>query len=202
MDLTKKKTAAGYEVITIGNYNLSDITWRVLDEDDEKMLVICEKVLDFAPMKYDNLCSEETCVWKNTALCSRLNQDFIEDEYLEEDELEYIIPDDDGEVMFLLTKEELKKFFPTPKDRQAKEYTNLFGSGCYDDFFDEFDADDGIIYEHELTEERYLPYWTSSMYCNDGEGYAYIVGTHGEIDRELCSQICGIRPAMWIKKVK
>ncbi len=198
MNLTKQKTDKGYETITIGQYNISDLAWRVLDEDDEKMLVISEKVLEFIEMKRDNYCEE--CRWKNTFLRSLINRADMVEEMMVDEELAHIIPDEDGDIFFLLTREQLEKYLPTAEDRRATELVNKNGYGIYEDFLEEFDPGNGVIFRHYESKEGYLPYWTSTLYCNEGEGYAEIVYGDGEFEEELCSQICGIRPAMWVKK--
>ena len=107
----------GQEDVKFGNY-----TWKVLDVQDGKALLLTEDIIEFRP--YHKSCTEIT--WADSDIRSYLNSDFITNNFSEEEQQKIIetavtTPDnewfnveggeDTQDKVFLLSIEEVVKYF-------------------------------------------------------------------------------------------
>ena len=115
--------------ITMGTYNDADITWTVLEVDDEnsKALLFAEQsVFDSTFNDPDNLGIAVDCTWADSSLRAYLNGEFLESAFSESerkvmDETEVDTADNatysttgggtTTDTLFLLSAEELTQYF-------------------------------------------------------------------------------------------
>lgn len=121
------------EYVYFGNYyehtgHPDDIEWKILKEEDGKLLVISTDYLDYQPYNTENA----NVTWETCSLRAWLNEDFINDVF-SPSEQKYILtttvsnpdnPDygteggnDTEDKIFLLSIDEVNMFFPDEKAR-------------------------------------------------------------------------------------
>ena len=115
------------DVIAFGNYKMP-ITWKVLDIEDGKALIICEKLIE--KMKFSDIDKHpEMYEWKGSIIRKWLNEDFYNEAFnTEEKELiiETCLPSvDTTDKVFILSSEEVEKYFRKKGDRKCAEITCL-----------------------------------------------------------------------------
>ena len=186
------------DIITFGKYeqdrvkeNGADpLTWRVLDKQDGRMLILTEKLIDELPF--------HAIYWKHSSINGFLNGSFLNDFTPEEKDMilktmvePHPHPDapdiDQGsafeEKVFLLSLDEVKKYLPDPEDRISvlTAYTIWFG---------DFDKEPGDAY----------PWWLRTAYWNGPVGATIAaVDAKGLITAYSHRTNCGLRPACWIQ---
>ncbi len=168
-----------------------DIEWLVLeiDEDNKRMLLLSKNCLDweFFEGGYSFFCSRPMTSWDKSTIREMLGQEYY-DEWFSENEKKLIIPyktsSTTTDLLFLLSEEEVKKYFEAPEDATAFSLI----------------ADPDYKYNEENSVINVYPeiYWTRTV---SNEGYKVkCVNEHGDIvDRISDDDEIGIRPAMWIK---
>lgn len=170
------------------------ITWRVLDVEDGKALIISEKCLD--AQAYSDKKSDVT--WENCTLRQWLNGEFLYAAFNEKERVKIIatvlqnpdtttsigIIDGGGETLdqvFILSPDEVEQYFESELDR-------ITGPSVYAD-------DEGRIYTTDNTCS-----WRLRAPGQSFEG-TKIVRWNGEISSQEFSitfDEIGIRPALWI----
>ncbi len=169
----KREKIANYEVVYLGDYNFRCIPWRIVDEQEDKMLVVADKGLDFAPFDENFETSWSEC---------SLRQWIKEADFDIEAE---IVPNENGDDIFLLTVEQVEKYFPDADLRRIttdKDILSEYRDNTSDDCFDDF-----------------VPWWTATDIPSVGN--VCVVDARGNTN--LCMppfDVAFIRPAMWIKK--
>lgn len=138
-DATKGNvTLANAEIVVFGNYNGQDIEWLVLDSDrDGYKLLISKDVLDarrYNDIEFDDPDYEDQS-WETCTLRSWLNSEFFENAFSDEeqaqiaeskivnkDNLKYNVyaGKDVYDRVFILSAEEVIKYFATEADLKAK----------------------------------------------------------------------------------
>ncbi|MCQ2527648.1 MAG: DUF6273 domain-containing protein [Saccharofermentans sp.] len=116
------------DIITFGNYGDEAITWRVLDKEDGKVLLITENEL--TEKKYHD--SGVSVTWESSTLRAWLNSDFYNEAFSpdEQDEIltttviaapnpEYNIDpgNDTQDKVYLLSIDEVNKYFNSDESR-------------------------------------------------------------------------------------
>ena len=126
-----------YEIITFGHYeqdsDLSNgpepIEWLLLEKDDEKVLLVSRKVLDYG--RYNN--SLEDVTWENCSIRQWLNTDFLDTAFsnaerakiitatVTADESRYSTTQGNNteDKVFLLSYAEAKRYFESDEDRRC-----------------------------------------------------------------------------------
>lgn len=197
-------TAKVGDTITFGHYEMDNnesngadsIVWRVIDQDDDKILVISEYCL-YCQDAY----SGDYLTWEYSPTRSFLNGDFY-DQVFSADEKEKILKtnvindnneeygtnggNNTSDYLFLLSISEVNSYFPSKEDRLA--YGTLSTQKQVDQGAEAFDwwlRSPGSI--SEGFDSRLQQSYVGS------NGFVYEGGTLGE-----CYNL-GIRPAMWIK---
>ena len=186
------------DVITFGKYEQDQVkengadplTWRVLDKQDGKLLIITEKLIDELPY--------HAIYWKHSPINGFLNGSFLNDFTPEEKAMivkTRVEPDphpdapdtDQGssfeEKVFLLSVDEAKKYFADDADRVSTltAYTIWFG---------DFDNEPGDAY----------PWWLRTAYWNGPVGATIAaVDANGMITVYPHHWNCALRPACWIQ---
>lgn len=186
------------DIITFGKYEQDQvkengtepITWRVLDKQDGKLLIITEKLIDELPY--------HAIYWKHSPIRGFLNGSFLKDFTAEEKAMlvktrvePTLHPDapdvDQGsaveEQVFLLSVDEAKKYFADDADRVSTltAYTIWFGH---------FDNEPGDAY----------PWWLRTTYWNGSVGADIAaVDSNGRIVTYPHTWNCALRPACWIQ---
>ena len=170
------------------------LEWTVLDIEGDQALLISKYVVD--AYRFDN--SQETAYWDTSDLRFWLNEIFVGNAFykespsdiiattvtshlLDDDPNDSIDPDTYETVdrVFLLSSEEVEKYYPVPRSRIATATENVKGSGLF------------------LEEDGSSGWWLRDP-AGEGTSY-YIWGNNGAIVTSMNSILQGIRPAMWIK---
>ena len=198
------KAAAPYDfinigdIITFGKYEQDadksngpePLTWRVLDKQDGKVLIITEHLIDELP--YWGI------YYKHSHIRGFLTGSFLNDFTPEEKAMivETVVePDphpkapntDQGsalnQTVFLLSVTEAEKYFADDADRVCgiTAYTNWFGA---------FGLDEGTAY----------PWWLRTAYwAGPSSAIIAAVDANGQITTYRHNRNCAIRPACWIQ---
>ncbi len=167
-----------------------NITWRVLDREDDKLLVVSKYVLDCITYEEYNPGSN----WSNTGLRASLNTDFFNTAFTDEEQRyisdTYIFSGEDStsdqedavviDKVFILNEHETNQYFSSNDDRitYATEYALANGV--------ETDANNHAIW------------WLRS---HAHENHIDAVYEDGYVDNErggFSGNNFGLRPAMWI----
>jgi len=113
--------------LVFGKYKGVDITWRILAQKGNKLLIISEKGLDTIP--YNEEIKDIT--WEKCTLRKWLNTEFIDSAFSQEQQ-KYIIQsevENSGIItldkVFLLSIDEVNKYFKDDIDRQCIPADNL-----------------------------------------------------------------------------
>lgn len=117
----KVKTATTNNFI-FGHYDqsakggdFSPIEWRILDEQDDYLLLVSDKCLDISTFSNDS-----NNVWEKSDIRNWLN-DYFYNTAFSEDEKQLIISSlNTNDKVFLLSVEEILKYFKTLDDRKAE----------------------------------------------------------------------------------
>ena len=191
------------DVITFGHYeqdnDLSDgaeaIEWQVLTEKEGSMLLISRCGLDGLPYHT----SFEETTWESCRLREWLNSTFFETAFTdtERDVIEKVINrtpenpeagtdggEDTEDRIFLLSIDEVLRYFPSVKDRTCTATDYAKGKGVLVDWINE---DNSFWW---LRSPGYSPYSAAIVYSN---GLLYIDGS------TVTNSSRVVRPALWLK---
>lgn len=182
----KKTEVKNYKTINFGKYpqdkagkKMSDISWRVLTEQDGYALIMSELVIDHLQFSEKGDSS-----WKSSDLRAWLNDSFLNIAFDENEKMkiEEVQP---GEKVFLLSVDEIEEYLPKFEDRKAKytEYSRKKASEHYG----------------KSIREPYAFWWLRTQNEND-KRYLYHVCNSGWLNAyEGADYFDGVRPACWIK---
>lgn len=195
--LSLKKASVG-DIITFGTYEQNnvlsdgkeDVEWIVLKKNGNKILIISNKMLDLQPYHHAN--TEVT--WADCDLRAWLNSDFFntafsgsEKTIIAKTEIftagvgKHLAECTTKDKVFILSKEEIIKFFPTKSSRRAS-------ATLYTKFKQAEDPDRSIASE-----------WFSRT-PSDYSGAQKFVYKDGSVDYGGASNTLklGVRPCMWL----
>ena len=199
------------QTITFGKYKDEPITWIVAKEDDDKKLLLSEKIIEFMPFMK---CTDEEVdsidiEWENSTVRSWLNNIFFFDAFTEDEQNQ------------VLETEVENKAYPQHQIEKAKDTKDkvfLLSIGETEDL-----ADEGLDLSSENTQsaiEKQIIEWKEIFGEDDepfisddwllrtsdalGESYTVSFVTDGDVipwDQDQTAHMsCGVRPALWIKK--
>ena len=184
------------------NDNWTDIKWRVLEREGNKVLLLSDCCLEAIPFETadvtQDLDSLDT-VWSDCSLRNWLNQSFYESAFSEREKDEILETRNKTDVykvelkseetkdkVFLLSDDEVRKYFPDRFDRQASATDRAIN------------GDNASIFVSDLTDDTVF-WWLRSV---GGEhNCAKVVGAEGAVVDSgfLISRLdIGVRPAMWV----
>lgn len=167
-----------------------NITWRILDREDDRLFVVSKYVLDSA--SYDDFRSNP--IWRSTGMRQKLNGSFYTTAFSEEEQKlicdAYVLSqdtwgqkkDDDVSVekVFLLGQGEARKYFVSDDDRIALATEYAAANGTRTD------------------EHNRAVWWTRTIVFENDQGAVYEDGNaSGELGGHSGDRF-GVRPAMWI----
>lgn len=180
---TEEPTPTPFETVSFGTYEGQPLEWMVLDEDDDKMLVICSEAV--CAREFNSERVETT--WETSDLREWLNGEFFESAFDEDEQARILTsnvtadanpyydtePGNDTEDnVFLLSVVEAEQYFATD-DKRICEYN---GEACW-----------WWLRSTGFGQQR------ASMICVDGtigKSYGYFVDSNFQ----------AVRPVMWISK--
>lgn len=170
------------EYFKIGRYGGEEINWRVLAVENRKVLLISEKGLD-AKSYHDDGWGDIT--WENCTLRPWLNREFLNTAFSVEEKSSIAARNDTGDKVFLLSIQEVEKYFKDDEDR--KTYATKFAK------------ENGADVHYQT---KGCTWWLrSSGDYNDNDGLYAVVEHDGKFSEygELPDVvwIC-VRPAVWI----
>ena len=199
------------QTITFGKYKDEPITWIVAKEDDDKRLLLSEKIIEFMPFMK---CTDEEVdsidiEWENSTVRSWLNNIFFFDAFTEDEQNQ------------VLETEVENKAYPQHQIEKAKDTKDkvfLLSIGETEDL-----ADEGLDLSSENTQsaiEKQIIEWKEIFGEDDepfisddwllrtsdalGESYTVSFVTDGDVipwdSDQTAHMSCGVRPALWIKK--
>ncbi len=158
----------------MGVYNhgmqIKDIEWRVLERDGNRALLISNYIID--RQKFNE--SSENTSWEKCSLRKWLNNDFYNTAFSSSG-------NDTNDKIFLLSIDEVKKYFPS--DAYTRCQVTLFAKnkGAYCD-------------------GAYFGYWWLRTTGQSLQNATYIFYSGGISDMgyDVTGIIFGVRPAMWV----
>ena len=158
------------------DYVKEPIEWLVLEEDDEKALLLSKYALD--AKAYNEIASSDGITWEDCTLREWINTFFLDKAFSEEEKARIIKSTDS---IFLLSAEELDKYLSST-DCKCTEF-------CYDQ---------GISIDSRLDN---CSWWVRFSCDSECESHAiYISSQFGLVDYGGVAEKYGVRPALWIKK--
>lgn len=177
--------------VAVGKYEEEEIIWTVAASENGKFLLVADKVLDaftyHAELKNDADWSNATLkLWLNGAFINKAFDDATKAKISTatlttkgtngtEDIITY-------NQMFVLSAEELIKYFPERESRMVKPTEAAVANGVYAD----------PIYGT-------CDYWVREAGTTEGNGaYVYYYGDVNEAGALARSTFIGVRPAMWV----
>lgn len=218
---TERKIEVG-DIVTIGEYshNRNDFSsyddlplrWIVLEQKEEKILLLSLQSIDILPYVSDKRYfeqKEDGFTWENSTMRACLNQELLYLTFQPEERLcisPTVIHNPDNPVygtnggkdttdyLFLLSIEEAQKYFSSDSDRKTQIVPDV-----------ELQQYDLMPYTHYLNTTDYYDWWLRSP--GENSEMAACVGRFGEIMMEgqwVKTEDVSIRPTMWVdlKKVK
>lgn len=185
------------DFIKFGNYfinegkNKEPIEWRVLEVSNDKALLITKDAIDSKP--YNKM---RDITWEECLLRKWLNNEFINQAFSKEEQNEIILTNisnpnnanrstnggnNTQDKIFLLSVDEVKKYFNDDKDRKCKAtgYAKLQG-----------------VYTEDLDN---CFWWLRSPGCVQfSAACVYINGGIRDSGQNVCYDHYAVRPALWI----
>lgn len=179
------------EMIPFGTYNPDEksdseskaIEWMVLDVQGNKALLLSRKALDSKP--YNDTYGKIT--WEDSTLCHWLNNEFKNSAFTEEEQaaiLETKTEQDGNDLIFLLSYEEVLKYFPDEQDRICK-------------------PTDYVLAMPERTRAindgtEFAVWWWLRSLTEDGT-QAFFVNFEGKcFENRVGNTYLSVRPALWL----
>ena len=198
------------DIVEFGTYMQSskndewtDIKWRVLERDDDRVLLICDCCIEAIPYETADITQDiDTLdtVWSDSSLRNWLNESFFVSAF-SENEKDKILEtrnqtdayrnkletEETKDKVFLLSDDEVRKYFPKRFDRQANATDRAVN------------RDDTSIFVSDLTDDTVF-WWLRS--CGDEHNCAKVVGAEGAVVDSgfLIPRLdIGVRPAIWVR---
>ena len=194
-------SAGGRKMITFGNYGGEDIDWIVLDENEDGMFIVSEKILDekeFNPEVND-------LTWEESELRKWLNDDFINLAF-NSDEKERILKtniknldnpevfyakggNDTDDYVFLLSFDEIYRLFDNDDDADLRAGATKYA------------VENGT----RPAENNCCFWWLRTPGSSDRNGvagfmYVNYLGEHNLYSGMPVYCKMGVRPVLWISK--
>lgn len=185
--------------IEFGNY-IQDgnapapIRWKVLKEEDDKVLLLSDKVLDSYP--YNS--KRESITWDRSDIRKWLNSDFLTTAFTSEEQEKILLSelknDDDkhygtpvGEdtedKVFLLSAGEVDAYLPNEGDRLVSATRQAVNNGVY------------------VNDDDECAWWLRSPGANQySPSYLASRGNYGNGGHDATDRSIGTRPALWLRK--
>ena len=182
--------------ISMGAYNhgvqAQDIKWIVLERNGDKALVISKYIID--RQKFNEI-SENTC-WERSTIRKWLNEQFYNIAFSNQEKSKILTTtvknspnpqhgtssgNDTLDKIFLLSVDEVKKYFKADSDTKCQVTLFAKNKGAYCD-------------------GAYFGYWwlrTTGQYVQNAS-YVFYTGGVSLMGYDASGMIFGVRPAMWI----
>ena len=137
------------DTLTFGNYCQRPIEWRVIEVSNNKALLITKDAIDCKP--YNN--EFEDITWENCTLRQWLNNEFINQAFSKEEQNKIILTNlsnpnnarygawggnNTQDKIFLLSIDEVKKYFKDIEDRECKPTNYAKKQGAWTDDKEEY----------------------------------------------------------------
>lgn len=167
------------EDVILGRFGDQDIEWIVLDVQDGKALLLSKYVIDSRAFNTSN----RKINWKLCMLRTWLNTDFYVKSFTTGEQkiiLKTTLAEDDTEDrIFLLSEEELIRYFPETKPEPRAFPTR-------------YAMDQGV----ELLTDGSCKWWLRTS--GHEENYALTADDSSTTSTKVTEKYHGVRPAMWI----
>ena len=166
----------------------SPIEWIILEKSNDRVLMISKYALDIKP--YNTTLVNVT--WENCSLRKWLNETFLDNAFSqdEQDLIELTAIDSSQDKVFLLSRNEAKKYFKSDEDRKTKN-TEYADGKCVDKYF-----------------TTWCFWWLRSQSCNSVTApNADMVDGSGGLEQYLSTDPntqtvnesdMAVRPAVWV----
>ena len=181
----------------LGNYENEQIKWRVLDKQDNSLLIITDKIIDTKPYNDEYV----DITWENCTLRKWLNEEFVSEAFTKKEQeaiLQTNIKNEDNldfgtdggkdikDKVYLLSIDEAEKYLPLYEDRQAEGTEYAKTTKLY------------------VEDNGYSSWWLRSPGVRACR-VAY-VGEDGHVYQDSIYRVdydeVGVRPALWIDTSK
>ncbi|MBR3848855.1 MAG: hypothetical protein IKM21_06160 [Oscillospiraceae bacterium] len=209
-DKTEKmlKEAEIGEVVTLGAYEQDNdeangkepLEWRVLAKDEEKVLLLADKVIDCVPFNNE---MQEWITWEDSSLRAWLGGDFIATAFSEDEAAriletsntndenrDYGIPamENTTDRVFLLSIKETTEYLGT------EEYASIADKACV-----AYPTEYAIAKDIEVRNGGAVMWWLRESTSGKPAAACDDLGKRFHNGRPMDYTGTGIRPAMWVK---
>lgn len=187
------------DLVEFGSYAEKSISWMVLDETEDKYLLLSEKGL---ASKYMDSDTSDVITWEECELRQWLNGDFYNDSFSEQEKNiiatvtnvnigneEYDIDggNDTEDMIFLLSLEEVENYFSSESERVCYPTDKAISDGCY-------------VFTRSNGGNDAARWWTRTAGNMPG-GFRYVECEGGIPFGGLADNSnITIRPAVWVNK--
>ena len=196
------------DVITFGAYEQDNdesngkepLEWRVLAKDEEKVLLLTDKVIDCIPFNTE---MQEFITWEDSSLRAWLDKEFTASAFSEDeaskiletsnenDEIsDFRIPAQENTTdrVFLLSIRETTEYLGT------EEYASIADENCV-----AFPTEYAIAKDIEVRKDGAVMWWLRESTAGEPAAACDDLGKRFHNGRPMDYTRTGIRPAMWIK---
>lgn len=202
------KEAEVGDLVTVGTYEQDNdetngkepIEWRVLAKDDEKVLLLTDKVIDCIPFNDE---MEPWVIWEDSSIRKWLDEKFILTAFSDEEasriletsntndeNRDYGIPameNTDDKVFFLSIKE-------TTEYLGKEEYPSIADENCV-----AFPTEYAIAKDIEVRNGGAVMWWLRESTSGEPAAACDDLGKRFHNGRPMDYTRMGVRPAMWVK---
>lgn len=209
-DKTEKmlKEAEVGDVITFGTYEQDNdeangkepLEWRVLAKDEEKVLLLTDKVIDSIPFNNE---MQEWITWKDSSLRAWLGDEFITTAFSEDESAriletsntndenrDYGIPamENTTDTVFLLSIKETTEYFKTDENSAAANEDCIA-----------YPTEYAIAKDIEVRNGGAVMWWLRESTSGKPGAACDDLGKRFHNGRPMDYTRTGVRPAMWVK---
>lgn len=201
---TASASAEGYQIgdiVTFGTYEqdnnrrdgAEDIQWIVIDQEDDRIMLISKYCLDCKPY-HDTL---EPINWEYCSLRQWLNEDFFNTAFTKEEQERIVVVTNENpeheraktssgrstiDRVFILSRQEAMELFTTYASRKAAPTNYAVAQGAY------------------KNENNLMGWWwlRTTSYMLDHVTYATSGGDVSSEGRQVIRKDAGVRPVIWL----
>ncbi len=209
-DKTEKmlKEANAGDVVTLGTYEQDNdeangkepLEWRVLAKDEEKMLLITDKVIDCVPFNDE---MEDEVTWEDSSIRKWLDEEFITVAFSENEAARILETSNENaenrdygisakenttDRVFLLSIKETTEYL------SAEEYATVTDENCI-----AYPTEYAIAKDIEVRNGGAVMWWLRETTSQQDGAACDDFGKRFHRGRDMDYTRTGVRPAMWVK---
>ena len=199
----------GWGDITYRYFKYEPIKWRVLNVNDDKALVLADKVLDWRVYDEENEEDDYNCTWRNSNLREWLNNQFYNSAFSENEKqiIENTTVKNDDEYWNDGNRSDTSdKVFILSDDEVCSLKYKDYGFCSYDELYDEARRCHPTAYAKAISGDEeywwpnnYTKWWLRSLWGGDRVAYVNLSGVvNHTMECRSVYEENGVRPALTI----